>query len=266
MLAAAIATEANRLSQEQQQAQQGVSSAPEGLVPAAYPGFNENEQDAKPQRQPSYLPSDNTAATPAYPATAHSGYAYPDPSVAATGIPGYGGADGNTAANAFATEQGYVPASTESSIQANQPSAPSNMTSNPQQASQPQQNFNMYPGTPTQSQPQQPIQQGSQNPAMYGLNTAGAPTPQNEWLRWGQGVFQHPQGQGQDYLSGANTLMTLRGTDGSTSSGPVSQADSGRQGQQGQGQWPLMLFDMGGSGSGNPSGGGAMGTTDGNQA
>ena len=270
MLAAAIATEANRLSQEQQQAQQGASSAPEGLVPAAYPGFADgaNDHDVKPQRQTSYLPPDSTNATSPYPATGHAGYAYPDPSVAANGIPGYGGANGSAAANAFAAEQGYVPASTEPPMAGNQPPTLATMTPNSQQAQQSQQPFNMFTGTQTQSQPQPPLQQSSAaaaTAAIYGLGAAGGATPQNEWLRWAQGSFQHPQGQGQDYLSRASTLMTLRGTDGSTANGTVGPGDGGRQGQQVQGQWPLMLFDMGAAGAANPSGGGTMSTADGSQ-
>jgi hypothetical protein len=106
-----------------------------------------------------------------------------------------------------------------------------------------------------------------QNNTGYGHTTTGgyyglmvpsqtAPVP-NEWMRWSQAnlnVFpattQMPP-IGNEYLSSANTLMTLSGRGGAglqDDGQPAPAEDPGRQ-------WPLNLFTLGQGPGGNGSGG-----------
>lgn len=249
MVAAAIATEANRVSQEQQ-AQHGSDAA--AFTTGAYSSYADQNSpvDTKPTRQGGYAAPDALNQANPYPATSQGAYAYPDPAVASSSNPTYGNTNGTSAAvNAFAAEQGYVPAASVTDGMQADSHVGANITSEHQQ----QQDFNVYQSA-AQSQQQQHLSSAQQsqaaatanaaNVAMYGLSAGNpAQSSQNEWLRWAHGTFPHTQGQ--DYLSGANTLMTLRGTDGTTASA-VTGSES-RQTQQGQ--WPMMLFDMGTAGS-----------------
>jgi hypothetical protein len=85
---------------------------------------------------------------------------------------------------------------------------------------------------------------------------------QNEWMRWSQShlTFFPQQGAqvpqlGQEYISSANTLMTLSGRGGAAmvDGGQVTVAeDPGRQ-------WPMNLFTLGQGPGGSGSGGGEAG-------
>lgn len=252
MVAAAIATEANRVSQEQQ-AQHGSDA---GFGANSYSGYSDQTSpvDTKPPRQGGYGAPDTMNQANPYPATSQGAYSYPDPAVASSSNPTYGNTNGTSAAvNAFAAEQGYVPAASVTDGIQSDSHVGANIGSDQQQ----QQDFGVYHNASQQSQPHMSSAQQNQaaatanaaNVAMYGMGgNNGNQTPQNEWLRWAHGTFPHTQGQ--DYLSGANTLMTLRGTDGSTTSGVTGSENR----QQQQGQWPMMLFDMP---TGGPTGGAA---------
>lgn len=245
MVAAAIASEANRVSQEQAAA----SAGQDGIANSVYASYQDPSTggDAKPRQSSTYLPPDDVSQTNPYPANSQSDYAYPDPSVAASSVPTYGNANGSAAAaaaaNAFAAEQGYVPASSEQPLSSrNQQGANVAITSAGQNN---QASYDMYAATAPQTQQMQQNQQAAANAVMYNLGaTVGSGShPQNDWLKWSQ-AFQPMQGQGQDYLSGANTLMTLRGTDGSTNgtaAGTVGVTTDVRPASM-PAQWPNMLF------------------------
>lgn len=248
MVAAAIAKEANRVSQEQEQAQQGnnpTSSSYDG----SYTGYGDqgHSADAKSQRQSSYVQAHDMDPANPYSTTSQNAYAYPDPSVAANSNPTYGDTHGASAAvHAFAAEQGYIPASAAAQGVTPDSHAATAVMGGAQQGSdqRPPSSYDLYQTT-TQAQ-QLPTGQQNQaaaataSAAMYNMSDVNsvAAQPQNDWLRWAQTNFQNLQGK--DYLSGANTLMTLRGTDG-----PAVPARGSESRQPQQGQWPMMMFDVG---------------------
>lgn len=243
MVAAAIATEANRVSQEQASA--AASAGHDTLPGAVFAPYTDpaTAGDVKSRPSGGFHSSDDATQASMYPTITATGaaYSYSDPSV--TPLQAFTDANGSAASaaaavNAFAAEQGYVPAAEQQGTQRSASIALAATT--PQQAPA---DYGLYAtGTPTPQQlPQQAQQAANATAVMYNMGGAVdvVPHTQNDWMRWSAQALGQPLPANGEYITGANTLMTLRGNEGSpgTTAGGVEASHAPVQGQ-----WPAMLY------------------------